>query len=78
MRARIGFATGYDPAQSVSDFAEAVREVVLGELPALGGEGGVIAIDAGGEIAIEFNSEGMFRASRREGEETQIGIYVST
>jgi beta-aspartyl-peptidase (threonine type) len=57
---------------------EAVREVVLGELPALGGEGGVIAIDAGGEIAIEFNSEGMFRASRRQGEEAQIGIYAST
>jgi L-asparaginase / beta-aspartyl-peptidase len=56
----------------------AVREVVLGELPALGGEGGVIAIDARGEIAIEFNSEGMFRASRRQGEETRIGIYVST
>jgi L-asparaginase / beta-aspartyl-peptidase len=57
---------------------EAVREVVLGELPALGGEGGVIAIDAHGEIAIEFNSEGMFRASRRQGEEMRIGIYVST
>jgi L-asparaginase / beta-aspartyl-peptidase len=55
---------------------EAVREVVLGELPALGGEGGVIAIDARGEIAIEFNSEGMFRASRRQGEEVQIGIYA--
>jgi beta-aspartyl-peptidase (threonine type) len=57
---------------------EAVREVVLGELPALGGEGGVIAIDVRGEIAIEFNSEGMFRASRRQGEEMQIGIYAST
>jgi beta-aspartyl-peptidase (threonine type) len=55
---------------------EAVREVVLGELPGLGGEGGVIAIDARGEIAIEFNSEGMFRASRRQGEEMQIGIYA--
>ena len=55
---------------------EAVREVVLGELPALGGEGGVIAIDARGEIAIEFNSEGMFRASRRQGEEMQVGIYA--
>ena len=54
----------------------AVREVVLGELPPLGGEGGVIAIDARGEIAIEFNSEGMFRASRRQGEETRIGIYA--
>lgn len=57
---------------------EAVREVVLGELPAMGGEGGVIAIDARGEVAIEFNSEGMFRASRRQGEEMQIGIYAST
>jgi beta-aspartyl-peptidase (threonine type) len=54
---------------------QAVREVVLEELPPLGGEGGVIAIDARGEISIEFNSEGMFRASRRAGEETQIGIY---
>jgi beta-aspartyl-peptidase (threonine type) len=54
---------------------EAVREVVLEELPALGGEGGVIAIDAQGEIAMEFNSEGMFRASRRAGEEARIEIY---
>src|ERR1700692_429371 len=41
---------------------DAVREVVLEELPALHGEGGVIAIDPSGEIAMEFNSEGMFRA----------------
>jgi L-asparaginase / beta-aspartyl-peptidase len=56
---------------------EAVREVVHEELPPLGGEGGVIAIDARGEIAMEFNSEGMFRASRKQGEETQIGIYAA-
>ena len=55
---------------------EAVREVVLVELPPLGGEGGVIAVDARGNIAIEFNSEGMFRASRKQGEELQIGIYA--
>src|SRR6202167_3677135 len=53
----------------------AVREVVLEELPALQGEGGVIAIDRHGEIAMEFNSEGMFRASRRAGEEAHIAIY---
>ena len=53
----------------------AVREVVLEELPALRGEGGVIAIDRHGEISMEFNSEGMFRASRRSGEEAQIAIY---
>jgi beta-aspartyl-peptidase (threonine type) len=57
------------------DLVTAVREVVLEELPALHGEGGVIAIDARGEIAMEFNSEGMFRASRRAGEEAHIAIY---
>jgi L-asparaginase / beta-aspartyl-peptidase len=54
---------------------EAVREVVLEELPALRGEGGVIAIDPRGAIVMEFNSEGMFRASRRAGEDAQIAIY---
>src|SRR5580704_781814 len=54
---------------------EAARQVIFGELAALGGEGGVIAIDAQGEIAMEFNSEGMFRASRKAGEETRIAIY---
>jgi beta-aspartyl-peptidase (threonine type) len=53
----------------------AVREVVLEELPALHGEGGVIAIDRSGEIVMEFNSEGMFRASRKSGEEARIAIY---
>jgi beta-aspartyl-peptidase (threonine type) len=57
--------------------AEAAREVVLEELPALGGEGGIIGIDRQGEIAIEFNSEGMFRASRRDGETARIAVYRS-
>jgi L-asparaginase / beta-aspartyl-peptidase len=57
--------------------AQAVREVVLEELPALGGSGGVIAIDPQGAIAMEFNSEGMFRASRKSGDEPRIDIYRS-
>jgi beta-aspartyl-peptidase (threonine type) len=55
--------------------AQAVREVVLEELPAMRGEGGVIAIDRHGQIAMEFNCEGMFRASRRAGEDPTIAIY---
>ncbi len=54
---------------------QAVREVVLEELPAMGGEGGVIAIDTAGCISMEFNSEGMFRASRLEGGDARIAIY---
>jgi beta-aspartyl-peptidase (threonine type) len=57
------------------DVGEAAREVIFGELPALGGEGGVIAIDPQGKIAMEFNSDGMFRACRQAGEETRIAIY---
>jgi beta-aspartyl-peptidase (threonine type) len=57
------------------DLVQAVREVIHEELPALHGEGGVIAIDAGGEIAMEFNAEGMFRASRKAGGEPEIHIY---
>ena len=57
------------------DLAAAVREVVLEELPAMNGEGGVIAIDACGEIVMEFNSEGMFRASRRQGGQAHVAIY---
>jgi beta-aspartyl-peptidase (threonine type) len=55
----------------------AVHEVVLEELPALHGEGGVIAIDARGDIVMEFNSEGMFRASRKAGESARVAIYRS-
>ncbi len=54
---------------------EAVREVVLGELPSLGGEGGVVAIDRQGRVAMEFNSEGMFRASRVCGGDANVAVY---
>jgi beta-aspartyl-peptidase (threonine type) len=40
---------------------EAAREVVLRRVPALGGDGGIIALDAKGHIALEFNTEGMYR-----------------
>jgi len=57
------------------DLATAVREVFADVLPALGGEGGVIAIDGRGEIVMEYNAEGMFRASRRQGGAAEVHIY---
>ena len=41
--------------------AKAADEVVMQRVPALGGDGGVIAIDARGDIAMPFNTEGMYR-----------------
>lgn len=55
--------------------ARAAEEVVMGELRAIGGEGGVIAIDRQGRVEMPFNTEGMFRASRVRGGAAQIGIY---
>jgi beta-aspartyl-peptidase (threonine type) len=57
------------------DLETAVHEVVHGELAALKGEGGVVAIDRHGGISMQFNSEGMFRACRRAGGEPEIRIY---
>jgi beta-aspartyl-peptidase (threonine type) len=55
--------------------AEAVNEVVYGELVALRGEGGVIAVDAAGRIAMEFNCEGMFRGCKSSQHAEYIAIY---
>jgi beta-aspartyl-peptidase (threonine type) len=57
------------------DLASAVREVVHGELAALRGEGGVVAVDRNGRIEMDFNSEGMFRACRQAGGAPEIHIY---
>jgi len=41
--------------------AQAADEVVMGVVPKLGGDGGVIALDAEGNFATPFNTEGMYR-----------------
>lgn len=48
---------------------------VLAKMKALGGNGGVIAIDTRGEIALEFNSEGMFRGARGSNGRNEVAIY---
>jgi L-asparaginase / beta-aspartyl-peptidase len=53
----------------------AVREVVQLKLKRQGGDGGVIAVDRNGQIALEFNSEGMFRGARDSQGRREIAIY---
>jgi L-asparaginase / beta-aspartyl-peptidase len=43
---------------------DAVAELVHQVLPELGGLGGIIAVDAGGTVVMDFNTDGMFRAAR--------------
>ncbi|WP_201981135.1 isoaspartyl peptidase/L-asparaginase family protein [Hymenobacter rubidus] len=54
---------------------EAARIVVQDKLAPVGGEGGLIAVDAAGNVTLPFNSEGMYRASRVEGGEALVAIY---
>ncbi len=55
--------------------AKAVDNVLNGRMKSLGGNGGVIAIDAQGEIVMEFNSEGMFRGVRTSQGRHEVAIY---
>ena len=55
--------------------AEAAERVVMQTLPALGGQGGLIAIAASGEVCMPFNTEGMYRGFARVGEAPVVAIY---
>jgi len=54
--------------------AEAADFVVNKKLVEKGGEGGLIAVDKDGNIALPFNSEGMYRGYAKPGER-KISIY---
>ena len=57
---------------------EASKEVIQNKLPAIGngkGNGGIIAIDSDGTIAMEFNTPGMFRATMDDKGTLYIGMF---
>ncbi|WP_206485704.1 isoaspartyl peptidase/L-asparaginase [Thalassotalea sp. G2M2-11] len=54
---------------------EAADQVINQVLVKAGGSGGVIAIDPKGNIAMPFNSKGMYRASKSSNGQTSIGIF---
>ena len=54
---------------------EACEQVVEVTLRELGGEGGLIAVDQTGNIALPFNCDGMYRAWITSKSEAQIAIY---
>ena len=54
---------------------EAAEEVIQKKNVELGGNGGIIAIDHQGNVAMEFNTAGMYRAKMNKDGELEIGIY---
>lgn len=54
---------------------EACKEVVLNKLVQMEGEGGLIGVDAQGNAALIFNSEGMYRGQRNSEGVNEVAIY---
>jgi len=54
---------------------KASEEVIHKRILELGGDGGLIAIDSKGNIAMPFNTEGMYRASKSSNGNEEISIY---
>jgi beta-aspartyl-peptidase (threonine type) len=50
-------------------------DIVIEKQEKMGGDGGVVAIDRHGNIALPFNSEGMYRAWKSAGKEAAVMIY---
>ena len=48
---------------------------IAGSLEETGGVGGVIALDAQGNAAMEFDTEGMYRGTVTEGGDIEVKIY---
>lgn len=54
---------------------DATREVVMNKLAEKGGSGGVIALDAKGNVAMTFNTTGMFRGYVKDDGKPVTGIF---
>lgn len=70
-------------AKTVSDMMEfgkmsievAANEMIRKRLPAMGGDGGLIAVDRYGNIAMPFNTEGMYRGYIADDGKMVVEIY---
>jgi len=54
---------------------EAGKEVVNNRSLKIGGDGGLIPVDAEGNFAMPYNTEGMYRGFKTSKGEKEIGIY---
>ncbi|WP_165310135.1 isoaspartyl peptidase/L-asparaginase family protein [Vibrio ziniensis] len=58
------------------DVHTACEHIINGDLKAMGGEGGLIAVDANGDIHFAMNSSGMYRASIDNKGNLDVKIYA--
>jgi L-asparaginase / beta-aspartyl-peptidase len=75
----IRMVAAYDVAAQMAyrgvSLDEAAADVVMNRLPRIDGRGGLIAVDAKGNVTLPFNTEGMYRGFARAGAEPVTAIY---
>ncbi|KAG1258743.1 hypothetical protein G6F65_015480 [Rhizopus arrhizus] len=75
----IRMVSAYDVAAQMeycgASLEAAADRVVMEKLPTIGGKGGLVAVDAQGNVALPFNTEGMYRGYARVGEKPVTAIY---
>ncbi|BAO54735.1 isoaspartyl peptidase/L-asparaginase family protein [Nonlabens marinus] len=54
---------------------EATNKVIQDKLVKLGGTGGVVALDHYGNVSMDFNTAGMYRAMMNDKDELVVGMY---
>jgi beta-aspartyl-peptidase (threonine type) len=75
----IRVAAAYDVcarmAYAGASLEQAADDVVMRVLPAIGGRGGLVAVDRHGNVSMPFNTEGMYRGVARVGEAPRTAIF---
>jgi beta-aspartyl-peptidase (threonine type) len=73
---RLGFARDISAMMEYQKLdIQKACQAEISKLTQLGGTGGVIGLDKSGNIAMEFNTSGMFRGFIKSNGEKQIGIF---
>ncbi|MHB8931127.1 MAG: isoaspartyl peptidase/L-asparaginase family protein [Melioribacteraceae bacterium] len=74
---RLGVAKDISALMEYKNYSlkDAANEVIMNKLGKLGGDGGIIAIDKNGNVAMPFNTEGMYRGQYLNGEQQVVKIY---
>lgn len=75
----IRMVAAYDVAAQMeyagASLQAAADRVIHDKLPTIGGQGGLIAVDAQGNVVLPFNTEGMYRGYARVGDAPVTAIY---
>lgn len=60
-----------------ADLQTAADATIMDEMGALGGDGGVVAMDAQGQAVFSMNTPGMFRGAYQAGRQPVVGLFAT-